>query len=202
MRAFPKHLLTKEENKLLRSLHTPSRIQAYINTLKKNTADTVQSVRKTIKHHRGHCLEGALLAAAALWYHNQPPMLFDLKTTKDDKDHVVALFKKDGYFGAISRTSHSVLRYRDPLYKTLRELALSYFHEYFLDDGKKTLRSFSTKPLLLSTTDTEWITGGNELYEIGADLDDSPHTPLLSPKQTKQLRKADNIEIRASNVRE
>lgn len=202
MRPFPKQLLSKEENTLLQSLTTPSRIQDYLNTLQSNNKDTVQSVRETIKKKQGHCLEGALVAAAALWYHGAPPLLFDLQTTKDDKDHVLALFKRDGYFGAISRTSHSVLRYRDPIYKTLRELALSYFHEYFLDAGEKTLRGFSSAPFHLSTTDTEWLVGGNELYEVGAELDDSKHTPLFPPQFTKRLRKADKLERKAASLKD
>jgi hypothetical protein len=202
MRPFPKQLLTKEENTLLQSLTTPSRIQDYLNTLKSNNKDTVQSVRETIKKKQGHCLEGALVAAAALWYHGAAPLLFDLQTTKDDKDHVLALFKRDGYFGAISRTSHSVLRYRDPIYKTLRELALSYFHEYFLDAGEKTLRGFSSTPFHLSTTDTEWLVGGSELYEVGADLDDSKHTPLFPPQFAKRLRKADKLERKAASLKD
>jgi hypothetical protein len=202
MRPFPKQLLSKEENTLLQSLTTPSRIQDYLNTLQSNNKDTVQSVRETIKKKQGHCLEGALVAAAALWYHGEPPLLFDLQTTKDDKDHVLALFKRDGYFGAISRTSHSVLRYRDPIYKTLRELALSYFHEYFLDAGEKTLRGFSSTPFHLSTTDTEWLVEGNELYEVGAELDDSKHTPLFPPQFTKRLRKADKLERKAASLKD
>jgi hypothetical protein len=88
-------------------------------------------------------MEGALLAAAILEFHGHKPLLLDLRSTNDDLDHVVALFKQFGCWGAISKTNHVVLRYREPVYKTLRELAMSYFHEYFLDNGKKTLREYS-----------------------------------------------------------
>ena len=91
------------------------------------------------------CLEGAIFAAAVLEFHGGKPLLLDLRTTKKpyDYDHVIAIFQMDGCFGAISKTNHSVLRYREPVYKTVRELVMSYFHEYFLKNGKKTLREYS-----------------------------------------------------------
>jgi hypothetical protein len=88
-------------------------------------------------------MEGALLAAAILEFHGQKPLLMDLRSASEDLDHVVALFRQFGCWGAISKTNHAVLRYREPIYKTVRELAMSYFHEYFLDNGKKTLRAYS-----------------------------------------------------------
>lgn len=198
MRKFPANILTTKERELLKALSTPEKIQDFVLTMAVNKKDTVQSVRRTIKNKKGHCFEGALLAAAALWYHGHPPLLLDLKTSAKDKDHVVTIFKRNGYYGAISTTSHSVLRYRDPIYKTLRELALSYFHEYFLNNGQKTLIGYSSKPFILSTSDTEWLTGEDELYDLGAALDDAPHTRTVPPKT--KLRYADKIERRAANT--
>ncbi len=198
MRKFPVHLLKKEERILLKKLSTPEKIQDYVLTFSVNKRDTVQSVRRTIVNKKAHCFEGALFAAAALWYHGEPPLLLDLKTSAKDKDHVVTLFKRNGFWGAISTTSHSVLRYRDPIHKTLRELALSYFNEYFLNSGQKTLISHSARPFKLPLTDTEWLIGNEELYDLGAALDDAPHQSLV-PKKTK-LRYADKIERRAANI--
>ncbi|MDQ5962124.1 MAG: hypothetical protein QG669_517 [Patescibacteria group bacterium] len=195
-------LLTKAEIALFKKLSTPAKIQDYLNTLKNNTdkKKILMSPREVIQHKKAHCMEGALLAGSILWYHGHTPYILDLKTTrsKKDSDHVVALFKEHGHWGAISKTSHAVLRFREPIYKTLRELVLSYFHEYFLDDGTKTLRSYS-KPFNLKSLGTKWIVSDEDLWEIGATLDECVHYPLI-PKQLKKLRKADPIEISAGKL--
>ena len=143
-----------------------------------------------------HCFEGALFAAAALIYHGRKPLLLDLRTTNDDQDHVVALFKEGRHWGAISKTNHAVLRYRDPVYASVRELALSYFHEYFLSNGKKTMRAYS-EPFDLSKLPLEsWFTASDDLVDLVNMLDDSPHMEIVSKDMVKRLRKADLIEIK------
>ena len=195
--------LTIPEERLFKSLTTPAKIQEYLNTIPYNfeqSGETCMSPRRVIQEKRAHCLEGAYFAAAVLWYHGEKPLLLDLRSTKDDLDHVVALFQRDGYWGAISKTNHAVLRYREPIYKTIRELALSYFHEYFLDDGTKTMRDYS-KPFSLKPFGTAWVTSEIDLWEIGATLDDSIHTPLLPPHlKPRMLRKADTVEIAAGKI--
>ncbi len=115
-------------------------------------------------------------------------------------DHVVALIKKDGYWGALSKTSHAVLRYREPVYKTIRELALSYFHEYFTNDGKKNLRSFS-KPYNIETHfGVTWVESEDDLYEIAVALDEHAHEKILTATMERNLRRADAIEIRAGKL--
>ncbi len=129
--------------------------------------------------------------------------MLDLKVGKrntKDEDHVVALFSAHGRYGAISKTSHAVLRYREPVYKTIRELAMSYFHEYFTDDGKKTLRSFSKPFDIEKHFGTDWIDSAEDLYEIAVALDEHPHEDILSPKMAKGLRLADPIEIKAGKI--
>ena len=191
--------LTSTEHRLFRSLSTPAKIQDFLNTLSINfetSGETCMSPRRVIEARKAHCLEGALFAAAALWYHGNRPLLLDLKASKNDYDHVVALFQKDGKWGAISKTNHAVLRYREPVYRSVRELALSYFHEYFTDTGIKTLRAYS-KPFSLQQYGYSWITSAEDLWDIGADLDDSPHTPILTPAEARTLRRADELEVRA-----
>ena len=192
--------LTKSEERLFKTLTTPAKIQEYLNSIPYNfeaDGQTCMSPRRVINMKRAHCIEGAYLAAAVLWYHGEKPLLMDLRSTKHDLDHVVAVFKRNGYWGAISKTNHAVLRYREPIYKTIRELALSYFHEYFLDDGTKTLREYSL-PFSLAKYGTGWITSDEDLWQIGADLDDSQHRAIL-PKGIK-LRKADCVEIEAGKL--
>jgi hypothetical protein len=189
---------TREQN-LVNRLTTPAKIQDFLNKLPINfehQGDTCRSPREVLKAKEAHCLEGAMFAAAVLWQHGHPPLLLDLKSSTQDYDHVVALFKQNGKWGAISKTNHAILRYREPVYNTIRELALSYFHEYFNDKGLKTLRSFS-RPFSLKRYGAGWITSPDNLWDIGADLDDSFHTPIISPAQARGLRKADPLEIKA-----
>ena len=199
-----KAALTPLERKFFQKLNTPQKIQDYLDSLPINfekRGETYMSPRRTIAAKTAHCFEGALLAAAALAYHKQKPLLLDLKTAPTDQDHVVALFKQNGYWGAISKTNHAVLRYRDPIYKTVRELALSYFHEYFLKSGQKTLRSYSA-PFDLSKYGTGWITAGEELFDMVQALDESRHFPLVPKKNLKRLRKASQFEVETVEARE
>lgn len=192
-----------KELKILKSLDTPRKIQDFLDKLDINfekNGETYLSPREVLRRKTAHCSEGAIFAAAALWYHGEKPLLMDLKTSSDDTDHVVALFKQNGHWGAISKTNHAVLRYREPVYKTLRELALSYFHEYFKDNGKKTLRSYSAPFDLSKIKDRSWLTTADNLFQIIYDLDDSRHFPLLNNKQIKNLRRADPIEIKAGKL--
>ena len=159
------------------------------------------SPREVIKKNKADCVEGAILASAILEFHGHKPLVLDLRSTKPgDDDHVVAVFKRFGCYGAISKTNHSVLRYREPIYKSIRELAISFFHEYFLNNGKKTLREYS-RPLDLSRFDKiNWRTSTKDLSEIPEFLDRIKHYKILSKKQVKNLRKADKIEIQAGKL--
>ena len=202
--------LDHKDWQLLKSLDTPAKIQDFINSLKFNhewRGETHRSVKEALRYREAHCFEGALLAATALWIHGYKPLLLDLVADKSDFDHVVAIFSDKGgpasggkvCWGAISKTNHAVLRYREPIYKTARELALSYFHEYFLKNGKKTLRKFS-KPFDLSRYGTVWVSGDENLAWLAHALDASPHTDILTPKQISSLRKADKVEIEAGEI--
>jgi hypothetical protein len=194
--------LTKEEEKIFKRLNTPVKIQDYINTLGCNfeyKGDTCLSPRQVIREGHAHCLEAACLAAAILWYHKEEPLVLDLKASRGDFDHVVTVFKRNSCFGAISKTNHAVLRYREPIYKTIRELVMSYFHEYFIDNGRKTLRSY-TMPVNLKRFGTEWITSEEGVWDIGAALYDAKHFPVLNKKMISSLRKADSIEIQAGKI--
>jgi hypothetical protein len=197
--------LNEKEVKIFKKLNTPTKIQDFINSLPPNfekKGETCSSPRVTLARGTAHCLEGAYLASAILWFHGYKPLLLDLKSSKKDFDHVVALFKIGDRWGAISKTNHAVLRYREPVYKSIRELAMSYFHEYFLNsDGTKTLESFS-KPFDLRKFGKSWITEKKNLWEIGASLDDSPHEKIYNKKSAKHFRKADKIEIEAGKLLE
>ncbi len=195
--------LTKEELHLLRSLNSPSKIQDYLDQIPINhepEGDTCLSPRCVIQERRAHCIEGAMLAALAFRLHGQQPLVLDLMSCKRDFDHVVALFKRNGCWGAVSKTNHAVLRYREPVYRTLRELVLSYFHEYFDDFGYKTLRSYSL-PINLSRFDEyNWATNEEDNWFIAEHLADVRHIPLLTRSQISTLRKAHPTEIKAGEI--
>ena len=138
--------LTVREHATLAPLATPPRIQAFVNALRANhepDGETVRSVRGVLRHREAHCIEAALVAACALWIHGERPLVMHLDCAPSDYPHVVALFRRDRLWGAISKSNGAWLRYREPVYRTLRELAMSYFHEYFDTRGRKTLRSYS-----------------------------------------------------------
>jgi len=200
---FDSSQLTKKELGLLKKLSTPAKIQDFLDTLPFNfekNGETYMSPRRTLEAGKAHCLEGALVASLALWMHGQEPLILDLKAHTSDVDHVVALYKINGYWGAISKTNHAVLRFRDPIYKTVRELATSYFHEYFLNKtGKKTLRGFS-KPFNLKKLGFSWVTAEDELWNIPEVLDSLPHIPYFPKQNKKYIRPADKIERKAGEI--
>ncbi len=156
--------------------------------------DTCMSPLRVLREKKAHCIEGAMLAALCLKLAGREPLLLDLTSVDRDHDHVVALYKEAGFFGAISKTNHVTLRYREPVYRTLRELALSYFHEYYLEDGAKTLRSYSVPVHLERFSSLQWETNSENLWEIPMALADARHVPLVSRSQIARLRKADGIE--------
>lgn len=197
--------LTREEERLLRKLQSPQDIQEYLDQLPVNFekgGDTHYSPRMVLRHKKAHCIEGALLAATVLWLHNQSPLLLDLKTKQYDDEHVVALFKMNGYWGALSKTNHAVLRYRDPIYKTVRELALSYYHEYFMPkNGEKTLVSYS-RPYDLRRLGDAWVTDAKPLWYIDDALNATRHYELVPKANTQHIRKASLHERIVSKIPE
>jgi hypothetical protein len=196
---------TKKEIAMMKKLNTPSKVQDFLNTLKINfeedLKDRVKSPIRVLREGNAHCIEGAILGAYVLSLHGHKPLVMHLKTTKDDLEHVIAPFKVGGYWGALSKTNHSVLRYRDPIYKTIRELAMSYFHEYFLDSGVKTLRQYSA-PLNLNTFEKGWATEEEDLWGIDEELDKIKHYDIAPKNVLKNLRKAEKIEIEAGKLTE
>jgi len=201
----PPYGLTEDEYTVLKELSTPIKIQEYLDSLPINfekKAETYMSPRRVLRTGKAHCFEGALVAGLCLMLAGEKPLILDLKTTDDDIDHVVTLYKRNGYFGAISKTNHATLRFRDPIYKTVRELALSYFHEYFLDTtGEKTLRSFSG-PINLRRFGTSWITREDDLWDIVEALDSVPHTDVFPAVNKKYIRLADAMERKAGKLTE
>ncbi len=196
--------LSDRELAILKPLNTPRKIQDFLNHIPMNfepEGDTCLSPQMVLQQNRAHCIEGAMLAAVALRLLGQKPLLLDLTATKNDFDHVVTLFRQHGCWGALSKTNHAVLRYREPIYKTIRELAFSYFHEYFTNrDGKKTLRWYAG-PIDLSQFDHKrWMTAEKDVWYISNHLAKVKHVPFLTRAQIATLRRADPVEIKYGEI--
>jgi hypothetical protein len=196
--------LTRSESSVLGRLSTPAKIQGFLDALPANFeigGQTCLSVREVLRRRRAHCLEGAMLAACALWMHGEPPLLLDLRAERD-YDHVVALFRRGGAWGAISKTNPPVLRWRDPVYRSLRELAMSYLHEYANERAQKTLRSYS-RPFDLRALDPKvWVTNGKNCWEVGEAVDEIRHYRLVTKRQARTLRLRDTLERKAGALLE
>jgi len=190
--------LAPREFAVLRRLNTPHKIQAFVYHLKQNfelDGQSCRPVRHVLKTRRAHCIEGAMLAAAAFWVHGEPPLLLDMRAERD-YDHVIALYRRHGLWGAISKTNGFGLRGRDPVYRSLRELAMSYFHEYTNKLEHKTLREYSL-PYDLRRIDTAiWVHGTKNCWVVPEKLDELPHFALAGRRQLKLVARRDPFERR------
>ena len=195
--------LSPGEYAVLKRLATPERIQAYLNSTPINHeigGETVLSVREVIRQRCAHCIEGAMFAACALWVNGDPPLVMHLDCHQSDYPHVLALFKRHGAWGAISKTNGAPLRYRDPIYRSLRELALSYFHEYSNRRGHKTLRSYSVPFDMRRIDPEEWVTNTRSCWVTHDRLVAIRHFALITKRQERLLARRDAFELRASKL--
>ncbi len=193
---------TKKEFALMRNLNTPTKVQDFLNGFKFNFekgGETLKSPILTLRTRNAHCFEGALFGAYILSLHGFTPYLMHQKAMKGDYDHIIVPFKVNGFWGALSKTNHAVLRYREPVYRNLRELSMSYFHEYFLNDGRKTLRQYSAL-FNLNTLKKDWVTSDEDLWYIDKKLDKIKHDDIVPKSYMKRLRKADKIEVEATKI--
>ena len=183
----------------LARLDSPQRIQAFLNAIPINhepDGETVYSVRSVLRHRRAHCIEAAFVAACALWIHGEPPYVMHLDCELSDYPHVVAVFRRKGAWGAISKSNGVALRYRDPVYRTLRELALSYFHEYSDKRGRRTLRSYSDAFDMRRLAVTKWVCSEEDCWEAHDRLTELRHHPLVHARHLKHLSRRDPFEQR------
>ena len=202
-RAAARALLSPAERRIFERLDSAQKIQSFLDRMPVNfelTAETAMSPRRVLKERVAHCAEGAIFAAAALAYHGQPPLLMDFQALPSDEDHVVTVFRQRGLWGAISKTNHAVLRWRDPVYKSPRELAMSYAHEYFLWGGKKSLLAFSRPFSIARYAPKRWLISDDDLYWMLLALDESPHEPIAPKAVLRKRRRTSDVELRALAV--
>jgi len=181
---------TPAELRKLRTLKSPSGIQKFIDDMPYHLEDTAWSPRLVLKHNSSHCLEGAMFAAAALWANGYPPLILDLEA-EHDTDHVIAVYRVDGHWGAIAKSNYTGCRGREPVYRSLRELAMSYFNLYFNMRRERTLRTFS-RPVNLKRFDSQnWMTTDKPLWFIVEYLFEIKHYRLLTPGMVRRLARVD-----------
>ncbi len=188
--------LSPESLRTLRALRTPARIQQFVDALAYQYADTAWSPERVLRARKGHCLEGALLAAAALRVNGHPPLLMDLEAVRDD-DHVVALFRQRGLWGGIAKSNFAGLRFRAPVYRTLRELAVSYFEHYYNLRGERTLRAWAGPVNLARLDRLHWMTAEDNVWCVPELLIAARHHPLFPDKVARQLPRLDRRSFQA-----
>ena len=192
---------TPRELRALRALRDPAGIQRALDAMPYHLATTAWSPRRVLGERTAHCLEGAIFAAAALRVLGFPPLLLDLEAVQDS-DHVVAVFQIRGHWGAIAKSNFSGLRYREPVYRTPRELAMSYFEDYMNLRGERTLRAFS-RPVNLAAFDRRrpgWMTSREDVWWVAEHLVGVPHTRLLTPAMVRRLSTVGHRSLRAGLV--
>ncbi len=190
------------ERAVYRRLTTPEKIQRFLDDLpynKERGGVTCYSPRRVIEKNTAHCMEGALFAAAALRVQGDPPLLLDLEAVRDD-DHVLAVFRRRGCWGALAKSNYAGLRFREPVYRTLRELAMSYFEHYFNLKGEKTLRRYSRPVNLRRFDKIGWMTSADDVWPIPEYLVDVYHTRLLTPDMERSLTRMDARLMAAGQV--
>jgi hypothetical protein len=194
---IPQSSWTPKEITLLKKLNTPNKIQEFLDACEYNSTGETRSPSYILEHRRAHCLEGALFAAACLEHNGMPPVVLDLQAFNDD-DHVIAVFKLRGCWGAIAKSNFTTLRFREPVYRSLRELAMSYFDFYFNTKGDKSLRGYSLPHNLSRFDKIEWRTTEKDLEDIGYYLDKVKHFKLVDASQVKGLEKAAPLLLESS----
>ena len=188
--------LTPQNVRTLRALKTPKRIQQFVDGLTYQYADTAGSPQRTLRERKGHCLEGALVAAAALRLHGHPPLLMDLEAVHDD-DHVLAIYRERGLWGSIAKSNFAGLRSRKPVYRTLRELAMSYFEHYYNLRGEHTLRAYSQPVNLARLDGKQWMTSEEDVWCVPELLIAARHFPIAPDKVMRALPRLDRRSFEA-----
>jgi hypothetical protein len=190
------------ERAVYRRLTTPEKIQRFLDDLaynKEPDGPTCRGPRLVLRDRTAHCMEGALMGAAALRMIGLPPLLLDLEAVRDD-DHVLAIFRRRGCWGAVAKSNYAGLRFREPVYRTLRELAMSYFEHYFNLRREKTLRNYS-RPVNLKRFDSiHWMTAEEEVWAIPEYLCEIAHRPLLRPAIATKLSRVDQRLYQAGRL--
>ncbi len=195
--------LNPDELAVFRRLSTPGKIQRFLDEEiaynKEPDGLTCRSPRRVMRDRVAHCIEGALFAAAALRVNGHPPLLVDLEAVRDD-DHLLAVFRDGRFWGAVAKSNYSGLRFREPVYRSLRELVMSYCPLYFNLKGEYSLRTYS-RPVDLRRFDyIPWMTTEEDLWPVNDYLCDIAHIRIMTPEQERKRRWVDRRMFEAGLV--
>jgi hypothetical protein len=188
--------ILNEEKKVFSKFRTPHDIQLFLNSIAYNPKEKCKSPVEVIRKRSANCLEGAIFAAAALKFLGYRPLILDMSAENDD-DHVIAVFRRNSCYGAVAKSNTTVLRYREPVYRSIRELVMSYFDVYFNTLSEKTLRNYSMPISLDMFSAYDWVSTKKDLNIIGDYLYTIKHYDILTPRQAKELSPADPLMVRA-----
>jgi hypothetical protein len=190
-------VLKGSEREFLETLTTPIKIQAFLDEILYSTDPVYRCPLRVLRDRVAHCFDSALFAAAALRRLGYPPLILEMVPNDRDDDHLLALYKADGYWGAVAKSNFVGLRFREPIYRTLRELVMSYFEQYYNGEREKTLRSY-TLPLNLKVFDKlNWMIRDESIESIAKRLDGIRKIPILTPSMTSNLSLVDERSYRA-----
>jgi hypothetical protein len=189
--------LNDKDLRIISALDSPVRIQAFLDSISYSSEPVYRCPLQVIQDRLAHCFDGAVFAAAVLRRIGFPPLIVDMIPDGRDDDHVLALFKQDGHWGAIAKSNFAGLRYREPIFRNIRELVLSYFEQYYNVEREKTLRGY-TLPLNLKTFDRfDWMTNEKTMERIAQRLDEIKRFSILTKKMIANLSAVDERLYRA-----
>jgi hypothetical protein len=187
MKFFPWSLA--QESKI-EKFNTPEKIQAFLDQAQYNVEGTPRIPSHVLKMKKAHCFDGAVFAASVLAYHGEPPLILDLCAVRDD-DHILAIYRQGPYLGAIAKSNYVGLRFREPIFKTARELVLSYFESYFNLQREKSLREYSEPFDLRKIKQLEWSLEEGVFDQIAQQIVKARHFPILTKNQVRKLKRVD-----------
>ncbi len=190
-------LWSARESAFLKKFNTPPKIQALLDDIPYNAVGDCKSPRNVLLKRTAHCFEGALLAAAVFQFHGREPLVVDLVAENDD-DHVIAVFQYKNHWGAVAKSNCTTLRFREPVYRNLRELVMSYFDVYLNLNGEKSLRSYSRPVNINWLHSRDWIITDHDLEPLGYKLFDYRHYPILSKTMIRNLSPAGKMLLKAT----
>jgi hypothetical protein len=189
--------LTKPEQQEWAQLTSPRKIQDFLDGIPYTNESGYRCPLRVLRERMAHCFDGALFGAVAMRRLGHPPLIVNMLANDQDDDHMLALYRRDGHWGAVAKSNFAGLRFREPVYRTLHELVMSYFEQFYNVERKKTLRSY-TVPLKLKAFDKlNWMTGGGPLEQIGRRLDEIRKVRLLTRRMIAGLSLVDERSYQA-----
>jgi hypothetical protein len=192
-----KRLLTKQERRILSGLKSPARIQSFLDSIPYSTVDFYRCPLRVLRERSAHCFDGALFAAAALRCIGFPPLIIDMLPNDRDDEHLLAVYRIADHWGAIGKSNFAGLRFREPVYRDLRELVMSYFEQFYNIEREKTLRGY-TRTLNLATFDgVNWMASDKDLEAIATHMDEIQRRPLLTKSMVRRLSLLDERSYKA-----